>query len=243
MVQEKGDRFRDTLVLTVRGDGVDIPPVFIAHTYKTASYASGRRCKGGEDPVKGMNIPRMKLYVDHIAQYVTKTSVLVMDRLSSHTSGKVRRYIESFTLPSGERMFYILLLPAKTAFLLSPLDMGAISAFKSYFHCRDRSTLSLKQKAAREAWDQVSNESLVNICRNCGVIGEADIDSLRDKFLKQVVGLLPEQQVQHLDYYDAWASGHIRVERAHLARGVSLELPSQLEEGRLDGRRWSKFGM
>lgn len=196
----------------------------------------------GEQPIKGMNIPRMKLYIDHIAPYVTKTSLLVMDRLSSHTSAKVRRYIEAFTLPSGERMFYILLLPAKTAFLISPLDMGAISAFKAHFHRLDRSTAFLKRKAVDEAWDQVSNESLSNICRNCGVIGEEDIESLRTRFLKQVVGLVPEKLVQHLDFYDAWSSGHVRVEGANLARRVTLGQSFQLEEGQLDGRRWSNFG-
>jgi hypothetical protein len=243
VVKEEGDRFRDTVALTIRGDGIDIPPFFIAHTYKTASKASGRRCKGDEDPVKGMNIPRMKLYIDHIAQYVVKTSVLVMDRLSSHTSAEVRRYIESFFLPSGERMFYILLLPAKTAFLISPLDMGTIAAFKAHFHRLDRSTLFRKRKAVQEAWDMVSNESLVNICRKCGVIGEEDIESLRTRFLKQVVGLVPEKLAQHLDYYDSWSSGAVQIEGARLTRGVSLERPLQMDEGYLDGHHWTNFGV
>lgn len=243
MVVEEGDKFRDTVALTVRGDGVDVPPYFIAHTYKNASRVSGRRCKSDEDPVKGMNIDRMKLYIDHLANYVTKTSLLVMDRLSSHTSAQIRRYIESFALPSGERMFYLLLLPPKTAFLISPLDMGAISAFKSHFHQLDRSTLQLKRTAMNEAWDQVSNEALINICRNCGVIGEEDIESLRARFLKQVVGLVPEIVAQHLDYYDAWSSGCIDVDGANLGRGVTLEKPLQLEEGYLDGRRWTNFGV
>lgn len=243
MVKETGDRFRDTVALTIRGDGVDVPPFFIAHTYKNASRASGKRCERDEEPAKGMNIPLMKLYIDHISQYVTKTSLLVMDRLSSHTSAQIRRYIESKTLPSGERMFYILLLPAKTAFLISPLDMGAIGAFKAHYHRLDRSTLHRKRIAVKEAWDQVSNETLRNICRNCGVIGEESIDSLRERFLKEVGALIPQQAAQHLDYYDAWSSGHIQVEGANLARGVTWEQPLQLQEGYLDGRRWSNFGV
>jgi hypothetical protein len=43
VIEEIGDKFRDTVALTVRGDGVDIPPYIIIHTYKNASYASGRR--------------------------------------------------------------------------------------------------------------------------------------------------------------------------------------------------------
>lgn len=242
VVKETGDRFRDTLALTIRGDGVDIPPFFIAHTYKNASRASGRRCERDEEPVEGMNIPRMKQYIDHISQYVTKTSLLVMDRLSSHTSAEIRRYIEAKTLPTGDRMFYILLLPAKTAFLISPLDMGAIGAFKAHYHRLDRSTLQLKRNAVQEAWDQVSNDTLINICRNCGVIGEVSIESLRQRFLKEVKGLIPEQVQQHLEFYDAWSSGVVQVEGANLGRGVALEQPLQLPEGHLDGRRWSNFG-
>lgn len=67
MVEETGDSFRDTVALTVRGDGVDIPPFIIKHTYKNASKASGRRCNKDDKPVKGMNIPRMKQYIDHLA--------------------------------------------------------------------------------------------------------------------------------------------------------------------------------
>ena len=50
-MEETGDTFRDTVALTVRGDGVDIPPYFIVHTYKNASYGSGRRCGATEVPV------------------------------------------------------------------------------------------------------------------------------------------------------------------------------------------------
>jgi hypothetical protein len=242
VVKETGDSFRDTLVLTIRGDGVDIPPFLIIHSDKNASRRSGRRCNADDKPVKGMNIPLMKLYIDHISQYVEKQSLLVMDRLSSHTSAKTRRYIESFSLPNGERMFYIVLLPPKTAFLISPLDMGAISAFKSHYHRLDRSTLQLKKAAVLDAWKQVSNDALANICLNCGVVGEEPMESLRERFLKEVTGLVPEKIAEHLDFYDAWASGAIEVAGAHRARGVSLEKPKQLDEAYLDGPHWTNFG-
>lgn len=242
MVKETGDSFRDTAVLTNRGDGVDIPPFLIVHTYKNASRQSGRRCEVGEEPVKGMNIARMKLYIQHVAEYVQKQSLLVMDRLSSHTSAEVRRYIESFYLPNGERMFYILLLPPKTAFLISPLDMGAIAAFKAHYHRLDRSTLQLKEAAVYDAWNKVSNDALTNICHNCGVVGEEPLDSLRQRFLKEVTGIVPAAAADHLDFYDAWASGAVEVVGAHRARGVTLEKPRQLEDGYLDGCHWTNFG-
>lgn len=92
-MEETGDSFRDTLALTVRGDGVDIPPFIIVHTYKSASKVSGRRCQAGEEPIRGMNVKRMIDYIDHISQYVQETSLLILDRLSSHTSGKVNQHI------------------------------------------------------------------------------------------------------------------------------------------------------
>ena len=242
MVKENGDLFRDTVALTVRGDGVDIPPYIIVHSYPTASYASGRRCPHNEDPVKGMNILRMKDYIEHISQYVQKPSLLCMDRLSSHTSAKVREFIDSFQLPSGERMFIPILLAPKTAFLISPLDMGANSAFKAYFHRLDRSTIDLKLRAVQQAWDQVSNTSIKSICLHCGVVGDEPLDSLRMKFTKQVVNLVPQEIADYLDYYDCWNSGQILVEGADLGRGVQLSPPQQLSEGFMDGVYWNNYG-
>jgi hypothetical protein len=241
VVKEMGDRFRDTVALTTRGDGVDIPPYVIVHTYRSASYASGRRCSSHEEPVKGMNNARMKSYIEHISQYVEKTSLLCMDRLSSHTSSQVRQFIDSFKLPNGDRMFIPIYLAPKTAFLISPLDMGAIGAFKAYYHQLDRSTIDLKLRAVNQAWDQVSNDTLKAICVNCGVVGNESIESLRLRFLKEVVNLVPEKIVQHEDFYESWVSGHIEVDCATRARGVRLENPSQVQEGFMDGIYWNNY--
>jgi hypothetical protein len=242
VVLETGDKFRDTVALTVRGDGVDIPPFIIVHTYATASYPSGRRCPAGEAPVKGMNTTRMIAYIDHVSQYVQEPSLLLMDRLSSHTAAEVRRHIESKTTASGERLLIPIYLPAKTAFLISPLDMGAIAAFKSRFHALDRSTLHLKLRAVREAWGAVSNDSVSNICLNCGIVGEEDLASLRQRFMADVVGAVPSELNLFADFYDAWKSGTIEVEGATRGRGVRLDIPDQLPEGHLDGVYWTNFG-
>ena len=239
MVKEKGDTFRDTVALTVRGDGVDIPPYVIVHTYRTASYRSGRRCAQGDEPFKGMNNARMKLYLDHLSQYVQKTCTY---QLSSHTSKDIREYIESFKLPDGHRKFIPIYLAPKTAFLISPLDMGAIAAFKSYYHRLDRSTIDLKIRAIQQAWDQVSNESLSNICTNCGVVGEESLLSIREQFRKQVVNTVPSEIEEHVDYYESWVSGQIEIEGCTRARGVHLATPSQIRESFLDGIYWNNFG-
>jgi hypothetical protein len=241
VVEETGDKFRDTVALTVRGDGVDIPPYINIHTYKTASIASGRRCSANDEPVKGMNIPRMIEYIDHIAQYVEETSLLVMDRLSSHTAAAVRQHIESKRTASGDVMFIPVYLAPKTAFLISPPDMGAISAFKSKFHSLDRATLQMKLRAVHQAWDDVSNEALANICRHCGIVGTESIDYLSDRFMKEIGSHIPPQMEEELDFYDAWNSGFIQVEGASRGRGVTLTIPEQLPEGYLDGVYWNYF--
>jgi hypothetical protein len=188
-----------------------------------------------------MNIARMIDYIDHIAQYVEETSLLVMDRLSSHTAARVRQHIDKKRTASGDIMFYPVYLAPKTAFLISPLDMGAISAFKSKFHSLNRSTLQLKIRAVHQAWDAVSNDALANICLNCGIVGTETIDSLRDRFMKEIGSVIPPQLEVELDFYDAWKSGFIQVEGASRGRGVFLTTPEQLPEGYLDGVYWNNF--
>jgi hypothetical protein len=242
VVRETGDEFRDTVALTLRGDGVDIPPFTIVHTYKNASAASGRRCAASDTPIKGMNTERMIDYIDHIAQYVQEPSLLLLDRLSSHTAAAARRHIEARVTPDGQRLFTPIYLPPKTAFLISPLDMGAIAAFKAHYYRFDRSAIQLKLRAVHAAWDAVSNEALRNICLNCGIVGEESIDSLRQRFMGQVVGAVPAELEVYADFYDSWKSGTIEVEGASRGRGITLELPEQLPEGCLDGVYWTHFG-
>jgi hypothetical protein len=242
VVKERGDSFHDTLVLTVRGDGVDIPPFFILHTYKNAAKSSGRRCGANETPVKGMTIAKMKEYVDHVASHVVAPSLLIMDRLSSHKAGEVMKYIVSKKTQTGDQLLFPILLNSKVSFLVSPLDMGAIAAFKSHYRRLDRSTLDLKKKAVTSSWDDVSNESLRNICLNCGIVGEETLSSLRTRFMNEVVGQLPEHYMEIVDFYDAWCSGAIDVEGADRGRGVTTELPQQLHDGHLSGPYWTNYG-
>jgi hypothetical protein len=120
--------------------------------------------------------------------------------------------------------------------------MGAIGAFKSYFHRLDRSSIELKQRAMVQAWAAVSNDTLKNICMNCGIAGEESLHSLRNRFTKEAVGAVPEKLEELLDYYDAWKSGLIEVEGATRGRGVTLEIPQQLSDADLDGQYWIKYG-
>lgn len=189
-----------------------------------------------------MTNARMKEYIDHLADYVQEPSLLIMDRLSSHKAGEVIRHISSKKTATGEQLLYPILLPPKTAFLISSLDMGAISAFKSHFYQLDRSSIERKRKAVVQAWAAVSNDTLKNICINCGIVGEETLQSLRTRFMKQVVGVVPEKLEELLDFYDAWKSGLIEVEGATRGRGVTLEIPQQPSEDDLDGNYWRNYG-
>jgi hypothetical protein len=239
---QRGDAWRDTMVLTVRGDGVDLPPYFIISKSKTASYASGRRPRPGEEIEKGMTKKRMMQYIDFIKDYVQEPCVLLMDRHSAHTSSAVLDYIRAYRFADGTQVFHPKLLGTKTAFLISPLDMGAIGAMKHEFYKLDRSRLDLKLRAALQAWATVSNDNICHFFRNCGLVGSEELSSIRSRFEKEVRSGIPPQYEELWDLYDGWRSGSLHVEGATLGRGIPLELPEQLPESALDGKYWCNYG-
>lgn len=238
----EGDCFRDTAALTVRADGVDIPPFLIKGQVGNASYASGRRPEKGKKPVKGMNSDLMLQYVHHIHWYVQEPSLLILDRLASHRSKKVIEHIEQYRTADDRQMFKVLLLPPKTAFLLSPLDNGVNSTFKKYFHTFDRSTFELKKYAVTRAWAKVKTESIANFASACGVDGKQSLSTLRTQFEKNVLGIVPEKFLPSLELYDRWTAGEFDVEGANLHRGVELQRPLQLEDSTMDGITWVEWG-
>ena len=242
VVVTEGDRFRDTAALTVRADGKDIPPFVIKGQVGSASYASGRRPKKGEKPVGGMNTSLMKKYVDHLVQYVEEPSILLLDRASCHTANLTKDYIAGFLTKDGRQLLHVEFLPPKAAFLLSPLDNGVNAAFKTHFYKYDRSTFELKKSAVKLAWDEVSNESILNICRGCGLDGNTSLQSLRRSFEKNVKGVIPENLEESVEVYDRWKSGNIEIDGADLHRGVEYSHPQQLNDGTLDGYKWIEWG-
>lgn len=104
VVEDRGDRYRDTLVLTVRGDGVDVPPFFIVGQYGNAPRSSGRRPSPGEKPVRGMNNTLIRKYIDHVAPYLSEPTLLLWDRHSSHTSKETFRYIKRWRTSDGRQL-------------------------------------------------------------------------------------------------------------------------------------------
>jgi len=241
VVHSADDKWRDTVALTVRGDGVDIEPFIIVHKSKKASKTSGRKCAPDETPVKGMDTSHMIRYIDHISKFISEPSLLLLDRLSAHTAAPVRLHIESKLTPSGDRLIYPIYLPPKSSFLISPLDMGALAAFKSNFHKLDRSTLALKLKSVTDAWSQVTNESLRDICIHCGIVGDRPLDTLRSQFMEEVVGSVPEELVKYVDFYDAWEAKAIEVEGVTRGRRKRIGSPMQLREGYMNGEYWNNY--
>jgi len=230
------------MVLTVRGDGLDLPPYFIISKSKSAPRSSGRRPRPGEDVEKGMTNKRMEQYIDFIKDYVQEPCVLLMDRHSSHTSSAMLDSIKSYRFANGTQVFHPKLLGTKTAFLISPLDMGAIGAMKTEFYKLDRSTLDLKLRAALQAWAAVSNDSIRHFFHHCGLVGSEELSSIRARFEKEVRCGIPPQYEELWDLYDGWKSGALHVEGAALGRGAPLELPAQLPQSALDGKYWCNYG-
>jgi len=95
-----------------------------------------------------MTVEIMKEYIDYLSEYVTEPSLVVMDRLSSHSSKATLRYFESKRTVDKRQKFIPYLLRPKTSFLISPLDNSAIGDFKKKFYKYHRSTLELKELAA-----------------------------------------------------------------------------------------------
>lgn len=241
-MEQEGDKHRDTIVLTAAGDGRKFRPFLIKSMAANASATSGRKPPAGETPSKGMTKERMMQYVDDLVLQLKEQSVLIMDRLSSHTSKIVLDYIKTRTLPDGTPALTPLLLPAKTAFLISPLDMGIISEYKSRFYKRDRSSLALKFQSAKAVWRAIPKDHIINYFQNCHLIGSDSISSIRTHLLSQVQSGVPEDLEIIQDFYDGWKSGAFAVEGVSARRVHDLQKPKQLQEAELDGIYWRNWG-
>lgn len=60
--------------------------------------------------------------------------------------------------------------------------------------------------------------------------------------MKEVVGAVPSEIAQHLDFYESWSADQIEVEGCIRARGVEYESPSQLRNSFMDGVFWNNYG-
>ena len=230
------------MAATVRFDGAWIPPFYIRSEYANASKASGRRPESGKKPVKGMTITKMKEYADHLDKFVDEPSTLVLDRLSSHTSREFISYIESKKCSDGRQKFKVVLLPAKGAFLISPLDFGFFGYWKTIYHKLDRSTPELKFWAANQAWKAVEPAKIVIFFEGTFLIGTQKESTLRKKLMSQVKSGITEELEEVWDFYDGWVAGSYDVEGASALRDISFEKPKQLLDSELDGVYWNNWG-
>ena len=242
VVVTNGDKIRDTVILTVRMDGVDLPLQYLTSQLATASKASGRKPERGEKPRKGMNAAEMKAYCEKFMKYVSEPSLLLLDQASAHTAKLVMEEFASYLLPDGRKAVTVKHLAPKSAFLLSPLDNGAIAEFKGNLHKFDRRTLPLKKIAAVNAWKMVSNDNLRSYIRNCGWFSKESLDSIRSRFMKEVRHGIPDKFKEVRDFYDGWRSGSFKVGGISCPRNVPLEAPGQLLNGFLDGCYWNEYG-
>jgi hypothetical protein len=242
VVEEEGDTYRDTMAASLLGDGTWLSPFFVESQYANASYASGRRPEPNQKPIKGMNINKMKEYIDHIDAQVDEPKVIIWDRLSSHISKEVRDYAHSKKCSDGRQKFKTLLLPAKAAFLISPCDMGFFGMWKPEYYKYDRSTKPLKFSAARDTWKSMDPDKIKNLFINCGLTSKEAPHVLRQRFINEVQCGIPEELEDVWDYYDGWLSGSFEVEGATRPRSAPLTKPTQLPDTGLNGVYWQNFG-
>jgi hypothetical protein len=219
-----------------------LPPFYIRTQYANASKASGRRPDPNEKAIKGMTVEKMKEYADHISRFVDEPCLLIMDRLSSHKSKEVIDYFESLRCSDGRQKFKILLLPSKSAFLISPLDFGFFGYWKGIYLRYDRSTPELKFWAANQTWKQIDREKAKSFFKACYLTGTHTKDTLRKKLMKHVRSGIPEELEEVWDYYDGWRSGSYSVDGVFAPRELPLEEPKQLLDSELDGLYWNNWG-
>jgi hypothetical protein len=243
VVEEMGDSFRDTMAATLVADGSFIPPFYIKGQVGNASKASGRRPTRGEKAQKGMTVPKMIEYLDHVAKYVDRHCVLVLDRLSSHISKKVIKYAHSLRCSDGvTQKFEILLLPAKASFLISPLDMGFFSTWKRSYYKYDRSTYALKVQAANLVWKSVQPETIISLFDNCGITSKETGAKLRKRIAAQVRSGMPEELEEVWEFYQGWLGGAFDIEGATRPRAPPTEHLHIPLNSELDGVYWIKRG-
>lgn len=243
MVKETGDTYRDTMAATLAGDGSFIPPFYIKGQAGNASLGSGRRPSPGSKPEKGMNIKEMIKYLDHVAKYVDRFCVLVLDRLSSHLSKDVKAHAVSLKCSDGvTQKFEILYLPAKTSFLISPLDMGFFSMWKREFYKYDRSTYPLKLMAANQVWKSMQPEKIASLFDYCGITSKETPTQLRKRITAQVRSGMPEELEEVWEFYQGWLAGAFDIEGAVRPRAPPTEALLTPEDSNLDGQYWVKRG-
>lgn len=243
MVEQKGDGYRDTMAGTLVGNGTFLKPFYIKGESGNASKASHRRPSPGAKAVKGMTVPNMLKYLDHLDKQVDRQCVLLLDRLSSHTSKKVRDYAHSLKCSDGvTQKFEILLLPAKSAFLISPLDMGFFSMWKRAYYKYDRSTYPFKLMAAQHVWKSIKTEKIAALFANCGITSEETPSKLRKRITNQVRSGMPDELEEVWEFYQGWLAGSFDVDGATRPRSSPKEKLIIPLDSDLDGAYWVKRG-
>lgn len=231
------------MAATLVADGSYIPPFYIKGQVGNASKASGRRPEPGQKAVKGMNVANMINYLDHVAKYVDWHCVLVLDRLSSHLSKKVKTYAHSLLCSDGvTQKFELLFLPAKASFLISPLDMGFFSMWKRAYYKYDRSTYNFKLMAAQHVWKSMQSDKIKHLFDNCGITSKETPKKLRKRITAQVRSGIPQELEEVWEFYQGWLAGAFDIEGATRPRAPPTEHLIIPVDSDLDGAHWVKRG-
>lgn len=178
-------------------------------------------------------------YINQINKEVDAFSLLIMDRASSHTSKEVINYIEGKKISKDKQKFKVILLPAKTAFLISPCDKSFFSALKQSFVKMRVDTLAMKRSAAMSAYYSVSTGVVRNYFRWCGIISEEPFQAITHRLRSEVEGEFTEVQLDALNFFKNWQTGAYRNAAWPSLRNRRSVGIYFLNESMLDGSKWN----
>jgi hypothetical protein len=128
-----------------------------------------------------MKIEIMNEWCDWAKRYIPKGSVLLIDRISSHTNKQILDELKKNGIT-------VLLLPPKGSLLLSPLDNGFFGIFKRKLSQEmDLHPVSFGSphfKAAIRAYNCIPRNAVVEFFKNCGLIGTDSLSTIKKNFQK-----------------------------------------------------------
>ena len=158
----KGDHRRDTGVVAISADG-SVNSFFIKHVPQRTQTINGQRTIVTRG-VSGMGLSQMDQWVTHFGSTHSEAekSVLLMDRLKSHTNQKIVSRLEN------EYNIKVFHFPPQGAKYASVCDNSFFSTLKNRMSKKDTSTTEVKEKTFKELCSAFEPSIIQNYWRHCG---------------------------------------------------------------------------
>ena len=141
-VKNSGSKRRDTLVVTLTGNGAG-HVYFIQHEKAQYRKLPEGKIEIVQKGISGMSINEMKKWVESFSLYAKQGDLLIMDNLAAHKNNEVLEMLEA-------KGINVIFLPPYCADRLSVLDNCFFAVFKAYWYksCDKKLTVDEKKDAA-----------------------------------------------------------------------------------------------